>query len=147
MQVKIFAIPAYGNTDVVDELNRFLRSVKILEIKKVFVEGEGNLFWSMCITYLPLEKNYTDGLFNKSNKEKIDYKNTLSESEFARFSLLRKIRKQLAEKDAVPAFAVFTDAELAEISRFDEVLPERIQKVSGIGQKKMEKYGIELCRL
>ncbi|MBR6355074.1 MAG: HRDC domain-containing protein [Paludibacteraceae bacterium] len=64
---------------------------------------------------------------------------------FAVFSQLRSIRKQLAEQEAVPAYAVFTDSELAEIAKLESIEPNAIQTISGIGQKRVEKYGIALC--
>lgn len=66
---------------------------------------------------------------------------------FARFAVLRTIRKRLAEEDAVPAFAVFTDAELAEIAKLDEITPKRMLAINGLGEKRVEKYGEPMCRL
>ena len=74
-----------------------------------------------------------------------DYRNVLSESEFERFMVLRKIRKQLADEDAVPPFAVFTDAELAELARSEVLTPAVVRTVPGIGKKKIEKYGNQMC--
>lgn len=74
-------------------------------------------------------------------REKIDYKNILNEPTFLKFSQLRIIRKQLAEKDVVPAYAVFTDEELAGIANLPEITIKTMQTVKGIGVKKIEKYG------
>lgn len=76
-----------------------------------------------------------------AGKEKIDYKQVLGEKEFAIFSILRTIRKQLAEEDAVPAYAVFTDEELAGIAQLPEILIKKLTSVKGIGDKKVQKYG------
>lgn len=45
---------------------------------------------------------------------------------------------------AVPAYAVFTDAELAEMSRLNELTSQNVQKIEGIAEKRMNKYGVSL---
>lgn len=57
------------------------------------------------------------------------------------FEELRILRKQLAEKENVPPFVIFSDKTLKEMC---EVLPTTEQaflSVSGVGQMKLEKYG------
>lgn len=143
MQLKFFNVPLFSETDE-DAINRFLRSVRVLEIKRELIVLKESAYWAICVTYLP-------GLNNESGqtqaKGKVDYKNVLSETEFKKFCLLRKIRKQLAESDAVPAFAVFTDAELADISRLEVVSISGLKSVNGIGEKKIEKYGDRFCEM
>jgi superfamily II DNA helicase RecQ len=71
----------------------------------------------------------------------VDYKESLSPEAFSRFSALRKTRKQIAADALVPAYAVFTDAELAQIASLAEVTLASMRTVKGVGQKKVEKYG------
>jgi superfamily II DNA helicase RecQ len=54
---------------------------------------------------------------------------------------LREWRRTIAAQEEVAAFVIFTDAELAEISKLPEITPKAIQGIKGIGQKKVEKYG------
>ena len=144
MQIKIFTIPVLGDEQLSEEMNHFLRSHKIAGIEKSIVVNDGNSYWSFCITYLQTavkENVLTIG----ERRNKTDYKNILSEEDFAKFSKLRICRKQLAERDAIPAYAVFTDAELAEIAKLPTCTLGEIRKISGIGEKKVEKYGAEIC--
>jgi len=60
---------------------------------------------------------------------------------------LRVIRKELAIQDAVPAYAVFTDAELAELCKLTEITSQTVKNIKGIADKRMEKYGIALTEL
>lgn len=143
MQVKIFAIPIMAGTDDVEVINKFLRSVKVLEISKQLVTIGTSAYWSFCVSYLPVNQ----GDYSSTYSKKIDYKEVLNEPDFQRFSQLRKIRKQLADEDAVPAFAVFTDSELSEIARADSVTIDSLSQIKGIGIKKLEKYGRKLCDL
>jgi ATP-dependent DNA helicase RecQ len=58
------------------------------------------------------------------------------------FDRLRALRKQLADAAHLPPFVVFSDATLAEMAR---VLPqdaEELLQVSGVGEHKLQKYGV-----
>ena len=135
MQVRIYSVPLAGGESIVDEMNAFLRSHKVVDIQKEFVNSSIGACWTFCITYLLTNTN--DG----EHKQKVDYKQVLDEIAFAKFSRLRAIRKQLAEKDAVPAYAVFTDAELAEMAKEESLSTAKLKKIEGIGEKRIEKYG------
>ncbi len=57
------------------------------------------------------------------------------------FDRLRTLRKQLADRDGVPPYVVFSDSTLREIT---ELLPEtdaQMLAVKGVGQAKLIKYG------
>lgn len=127
------------------EMNRFLTASRVLEIEQHFFQNEKGAFWSFCVRYL----NNNAGFFQSSvsSKRKFDYKEVLSESEFSIFSKLRECRKIIAANDAVPAYAVFTDEELAGIARLPVIEVSRLISVKGIGDKKVEKYGKPLLEL
>lgn len=144
MQVKLFTIPLFDNEAELNEMNGFLRAQKVLTIDKQFVSVGENAYWSFCITYLQLSKQSTMAQ-NTQRQNKIDYKEVLDVATFAVFSTLRTIRKQIAENEAIPAYAVFTDSELAEIAKLENIDMAHLQSIQGIGQKKAEKYGQILC--
>lgn len=146
MQYEIFTIPVTGGSDVLERMNRFLRGNKVVQVCQKMVEMEGMAYWTFCIQYLPASPGMTLG---GERKEKIDYKNVLNEEQFALFCRMRACRKQIAEEDAVPAYAVFTNAELAVLAKMDDLNERSMLKVDGIGKKKVEKYGslfLELMR-
>lgn len=145
MQIKIFTLPVLGCEQQNEELNRFLRGQKIIEIDRQLTVQKDTAFWTFCVTYLPVSNTSNPSVSER--REKVDYKQVLDESAFALFSRLRVIRKQLADKDAVPAYAVFTDAELAEMAKIGHITPVALRSVPGIGEKKTAKYGVDLCRL
>ena len=95
----------------------------------------------MLVTYLPLQ---TPNVFPE-RREKVDYKAALDEVSFSKFTKLRMIRKQLADNDAVPAYAVFTDAELALIAQLPSIDATMLARITGIGEKRIVKYGNILC--
>jgi len=148
MQYRIFNVPVPESEPEVEEMNRFLRGNRIVAIEKQLV-GVGNTsYWSFCVQYIgastsDFKSNFPQG----EKKEKIDYKNVLDTPAFEIFSKLRVLRKQIAENDAVPAYAVYTDAELAEISKLDAITPKNLLTINGIGDKRVEKYGKLMCEL
>ena len=116
-------------------MNAFLSTHKLLDVEQHLVTDGMRSFWSFCIRYI----NATESGQSNGMKAKVDYKQVLDEKHFAVFSKLREVRKNLASKDAVPAFAVFTDEELAQISRLETITCETIQTLKGIGEKRIEK--------
>lgn len=137
MEIQLFTLPLIPQKDQIEELNLFLRSHKVIDIRKEIAMADGNSVWTFCITYLPNPYGFP----NISSKGgKVDYKEVLDEEAFKRFSDLRKIRKAIADEEAIPAYAVFTDAELADIAKMNTVSIASIQSVQGVGKKKVEKY-------
>ena len=57
------------------------------------------------------------------------------------FSKLRNIRNHLAQKQGLPSYIVFSDKSITEMCVLLPVTPFQFTKVSGVGQKKLEKYG------
>lgn len=144
MQLKIFDITSVGSEEMMEMVNKFLRSNKVLDIDRQFYYSSDKVgHWSLLVTYLPQNNVPVSGSFEK--REKVDYKSVLTEADFDKFSRLRALRKQLAESDAVPAYAVFTDAELAQIARLPSIDALSVLKIEGIGEKRLEKYGKLIC--
>ena len=141
MQVKIFTIPIIGGELLNDDLNAFLRSKKILQTESQLVQLGQSAFWTYSIKYIE------DATVSDREKPKVDYRQVLDEPIFQRFSKLRELRKQLAIEDGVPAYAVFTDEELANIAKLDAITVVAMKKIRGIGEKKVEKYGLKFTKL
>lgn len=120
-----------GGEMLADEMNLFLRSKKILQVENQ-LQGTS---WCFCIKYLD------DIAIADKERQKVDYRQTLDEATFKRFTALRDVRKRVAESESVPAYVVFTDEELAIMAKMETVTPATLKTVKGIGEKKIEKYG------
>lgn len=132
-------MPLAPDEQQIEEINHFLRSHKIIDVRKELAVQNGNSVWTFCISYL-LSSIVSPSAVQSKNA-KIDYKEVLGEAAFNAFSRLRKVRKAIADEEAVPAYAIFTDAELAELAKLKELTLSIMQTVPGIGKKKVEKYG------
>ena len=145
MQIKIINIPLTDDGTLQAELNRFLAGHKVLEVEQKFFQNEKGGCGSFCIRYI--ENTASSQASQFAGKEKIDYKQVLDEKEFTVFSKLRECRKILAAEEAVPAYAVFTDEELAGIARLPELEADKLISIKGIGGKKVSKYGERIVKL
>lgn len=57
------------------------------------------------------------------------------------FEALRKLRKQFAEAEKLPAYIIFNDATLREMATEKPLTEDEMLSISGVGQHKFEKYG------
>ncbi|WP_347986372.1 HRDC domain-containing protein [Methylomonas sp. AM2-LC] len=112
MKYKFFAIPATNPESIESQLNAFCSSHRISFIEKHLVMDGANSFWSFCIAWLEGD-GVPSTAINSSAKATVDYKQILSEVDFALYVELRNFRKDLAEQQNVPPYALFTNEQLA----------------------------------
>ncbi|MGD9707324.1 MAG: HRDC domain-containing protein [Candidatus Delongbacteria bacterium] len=141
--IKIFTVPVFESEQAVDELNKFLNSHRVIKIREEFNPNVSDGYWSFCVEYLQSGINKS----KSNNVEKVDYKNILTEDQFKIFSRFRAIRKEIAKEEALPAYAIFTDKELADISKLNELSVSKLKSVEGIGEKKIERYGLKFIEM
>ena len=140
MQFKIFAIPVADDGVAIEEMNRFLRSHKVLETEQQLISTKNGAHWHFCVKYLANAQPES----KQQNTSKIDYKEVLDERTFAVFSILREVRKKIAEEEGMPVYAIFTNDELAGIASLEAITPQAMKTVKGIGEKKTERFGKRL---
>jgi len=135
VQIKLFTIPIGDSGTALEEMNRFLRGNKILEVQNQLISNENGACWCFCIRYI--EKVFVPP---EGRKGKVDYKHILDEATFRKFSKLREIRKKVAADAGMPAFAVFTDEEPAGLAKLETITPKSMLSVKGIGDKKVGRF-------
>ncbi len=140
-------INAKDPLEMEDELNRFLRSVKVVNVKREFVTHDDNLYWSLSVEYLFNRSSNVgdDGLTKR--KSKIDYREVLSDDDFAVFVKLRDWRKKVAEKEAVPVYTIFTNEQLAQIAQNRVISKTGLQEISRVGDARVKKYGDDVVSI
>lgn len=139
MQFQLFTVPVIDDGEALEEMNRFLRTHKVLEVEQKLVSAKNGSQWYFCVKYL------ANAIIEKTQSiSKVDYKQVLDEKTFAVFSALREGRKKIAEEDGLPVYAVFTNEELAGIAGLSDINAENIKKIKGIGDKKTERFGKRL---
>ncbi|QOV19884.1 DNA helicase RecQ [Blautia liquoris] len=63
------------------------------------------------------------------------------------FETLRKRRYEMAQKNHVPPYIIFSDKTLKEMSTYLPSTKEAMLQINGVGEKKYEKYGKEFMNL
>ncbi len=144
MKYKLFTYPIPPPEEP-EDLNAFLASARVLSVNQHKCRS-GN---ASCLVFVV---EYLEGqAAGKKGKTppKVDYRETLSEQDFNLFSRLRDLRKTIAEKEGVPVYAVFTNAQLAMMVEKKIVRMVDLSGLEGVGAAKVDKYGedfIRLCR-
>jgi len=69
MQIKLFTIPIGDSGAAQEEMNRFLRGNKILEVENHLISNENGAYWCFCVRYI--EKTASSGEYDKTKK--VDY--------------------------------------------------------------------------
>ncbi len=59
------------------------------------------------------------------------------------FEALRALRREIAEREGVPAYIVFQDATLREMAVLRPTTEDELLGINGVGERKLEKYGAE----
>jgi superfamily II DNA helicase RecQ len=127
MKLRFFTVRIEGDGSEADELNGFLSSHRILSVERHFVADGVNSAWAICVSY-----RAAGGRRTAEKRGRLDYREVLPEIEFAIFAKLRSLRKMLAEKGGVPAYALFTNEQLAELVRRRVVSLSARSKMNGV---------------
>ena len=135
MQMYFFDIPAQGGDEQITELNRLLASNRVVDVQRHFVNEGAGCSWHICVTVVAKRTE------SKNTKGTVDYREILSESDFSLYAQLRTLRKTIAEKEGVPAYALFTNEQLAELVRKKVKSIPEMGRIAGIGQARLGKYG------
>jgi len=145
MKLRFFTIPIRGGDEATEELNRFLGTHRILAVDRSFVQDGPNSAWTLCVSF---ETGTGEGTPQQTGKRgKVDYREILNEQDFAVYAKLRTLRKELAEKEGIPAYAVLTNEQMAEIVQRRVQNVTALREIAGIGDARIGKYGERFLRL
>ena len=134
MQIKFFTIPGTGCHLTEEELNKFLRSHRILNVDKSFNPGNGG-YWTLCIEYMDIESLATV----PGKRETKDLTLDLNDEEKKRFEKYRQIRLGLSRERKIKAFEIFSNNELAILSKLP-VIDASITELEGVKPEHIKDY-------
>ena len=143
MQMAFYSVPARGDAGLQEDLNRFLRSHRVLTVHREFVGQGDNSFWALAVEYMEGPVPSGPGPL-RNGKPRVDYKEVLSPEDFALFARLRDWRKAAAERDGVPVYAILTNEQLAGIAAKRPDSLAGLREIEGLGDAKAGKYGAEV---
>jgi len=147
MKLHFVRIPTEDSGPIEEELNRFLGTHRIVSVDRHLVADGARSAWAICVTYVDADAGREGAPFGHGTAEvsgkklRVDYREVLPDAEFQIFARLRDLRKQLAERDSVPPYAVFTNEQLAAMVRGKARTAADLHAIDGIGPARLEKYG------
>lgn len=135
IEMKFDKLPTYGilkdmSTKEASEFIEFLISQDLIGV-------EQGAYPTIFVT--PAGKDVLLGKQKVSRKEVIQVEQVSKKDPL--FEELRGVRKELAEKEKVPPFVIFSDATLKDMCVKLPQSDEEFLQVSGVGEMKLNKYG------
>jgi superfamily II DNA helicase RecQ len=140
LKYRFFHIPAVDPAET-DALNRFLAQHRILSVERHLVTDGQSSYWALAVVYVDADS--APGAPDETprgRKSKVDYREVLSERDFATYAALRSLRKDLAERDGVPAYALFTNEQLAAMVQRRARTAADLAEIAGVGKARVERY-------
>jgi superfamily II DNA helicase RecQ len=147
LQMKFFMIPMRSMQEAEEELNRFLSSVRVVQLQREFVDQADNSFWSIAVEYLNGDPRTDGSAGGERRRGRLDYKEILSTEDFDLFVKLRDWRKQRATEEATPVYTIFTNDQLAALVQQKVSTKEGLLAIEGVGHARVEKYGEAVLRI
>jgi superfamily II DNA helicase RecQ len=146
MSFRFFVIPINQDGEAEAQLNAFLASHKVLNIDRRWVDQGSQSFWSFCIDYLPQGGKGKEAI-RAEQRDRVDYKEKLPPEQFRVFAALRELRKEIAQAEAVPVYTIFTNEQLAQMVTSGVTSKAGLEKIDGIGEARVAKYGERFVEL
>lgn len=136
MKYRFFNVPAAAPNEAQETLNRFCAERHVVSVEKHFVPDTERSYWALCVCYTESQNGPI-----APRKSKVDYRDVLNEQEFTLFAKLRELRKTLSEQEGVPAYALFTNEQLAAMVQQHITSKAALKDLDGVGTARIEKYG------
>ncbi len=141
MQYKKFILSVTDDGVQEAELNKFLRSHRVLKVESNFVPSDA--YWAMLVSYMDGDPEQSAPPAKRNKSERTDPIHGLTAEEKSRYDHYVGIRLTIARREGVKAFHVFTNSELASMARIFPLTLSAIAAIEGIGPKRAEQYGAE----
>jgi superfamily II DNA helicase RecQ len=140
-------IPATMPDAAQEAVNRFCGAHRVVSVEKQFVQDGERSYWALCVNYLDASKASEDISLSPLRKGKIDYRTVLNEHDFALYARLRSLRKTLSEQEGIPAYALFTNEQLAAMIQKRVTSKAALGTIPGVGAGRLDKYGDAFLQL
>lgn len=137
IQFRHFSIPAHDPAAAEEELNTFLRSVRVLTVHHQFGVSPHSPCWFVAVEY---QEAGAGQPADRGRRKTKDYKELLPPEDFALFTVLRDWRKQQAEQEQVPVYTIFTNEQLARLAGTRPASAAQLKEIEGIGEARVQKY-------
>jgi len=133
------AIPMVGGSAAEEDLNAFLAAHRVVSVERHLVMEGAHHMWGVCVLWeeSPAGSRAPEG---GAGKPKVDYRQELSAEDFVVYAKLRDLRTELAKRDGVPPYTIFTNEQLADMARRRVKTVAALAQVEGVGQARITKH-------
>lgn len=114
MAYKTFMASVQDDGAATDALNQFLRSHRILRVTPSLIDAGRDSFWSFLVEYHE-PRSAPNAPMSSKSKARVDYRDVLSAEDFSVFARLRDWRRDVSQRESIPAYTVFDNEQLATI--------------------------------
>lgn len=135
MQLKFYTVPATGSYLIEDEINKFLRSHRILKVDRTFCPESGG-YWTLCVEYMDIESLAEVPAFKKGQTDATE---GLSDEERKRYDRYKEIRLVVSRENGIKAYNVFSNHELALLSKLP-VIDASITEIKGVTPSRLKEF-------
>lgn len=141
MKYKFIRVSVLDPTADEEALNQFLASHQVVSVEKELIHSGQNAHWAFAISYRDTHPA------NEAKRPTVDYKEVLNDEDFTRFAQLRELRNKLAKQEGRPAYAVFTNEQLANLVTGRVTTRVDMASIEGIGETRIERYADQFLAL
>jgi superfamily II DNA helicase RecQ len=138
VKLRFFAVPMFDGDQESQELNRFLSTNRVVTLERHFVADGSRSAWAICVGYL--DRGGRPALEQGPGK-RVDYREILSESDFAVYAKLRSLRKLMADNEGLPAYTFFMNEQLAAMVQQRTTTLKALEGIPGVGAARVKKHG------
>lgn len=143
---KLEKTPTYGRLSF--ETTKHIKTAISRYIADGYIKREGEPYPTLKLTQkgeevlerkrkvISIAPSATDAL-----KDTLTQNKTTTTHKNENFEKLRKLRKNIADKEKVPPFVIFSDATLSDMLHKMPTNEKEMEKVKGVGAFKLQKYG------
>lgn len=143
MQFRIFKISSSGDSAAEEAMNHFLRAHRVVSVSKELVQSPEGGAWCFCVEYLPGDEDQGGKRPFGQKSDRIDYKEVLSDADFALYVKLREVRKSAAAREAVPVYTVCTNQQMSLMAKQRPKTLTELKEIPGLGEAKAARFGAE----
>ncbi len=135
MQLRLNGLPTYG----------IMKEIPLSEIKDLMNRLVSEDYLRLTQGQYPvvkLQPKVTPVLKGEAKvMQKIVQRKAKLEQDDSLFETLRKLRREIAAREGVPPYIIFTDSTLREMSALKPTNGKALLAIKGVGESKLEKYG------
>lgn len=145
MRLHCIFVPARMPEPAQTELNTLLASQRVLAVHREWLSDGAQSGWAFCVEVQLGPGPLPDALKAPGSAERrrgpdIDYRQVLPADDFACYARLRATRKQLAQRDGVPLYAVCNNEQMAAMATARMRSLAELAAIDGMGPARVARY-------